>query len=381
MPAGKSRIVGPPRSPTANSWRPPIRVLAALSGGVDSAVAAARLVAAGDDVVGVHLRTGVEAEGQAAAGHRSCCGADDARDARAVASALGIPFYVVDVRDAFGLVLRAFVAAHASGRTPNPCVDCNRHVKFGRLREIAADLAADAVATGHYARREVAADGRVRLLRPADRRKDQTYVLYPLSQAQLRDARFPLADSTKEAVREEAAARGLPVAAKPDSQELCFVPSGDYREWLRAHAPGVLVPGEIADETGTAIGRHDGAAGFTVGQRRGLPPVGAPRYVSAVDPRSGQVRVAPREDLLRRDVRVEAVNWVDVEEPLPGATFRAEVRIRHAAGLHPASVRAAAGGGLQVSFDAPVFAPAPGQALVAYRDDAVLCGGVIRDAT
>jgi tRNA-specific 2-thiouridylase len=357
-----------------------MRILAALSGGVDSAVAAARLVDQGADVVGVHLRTGVEADGQAAAGHRSCCGADDARDARAVAARLGVPFYVVDVRDAFGRVLDAFVGAYAGGLTPNPCIDCNRHVKLGRLRDIAAGLGAEAVATGHYARREVTATGRVRLMRPADLRKDQTYVLYALSQEQLRAARFPLADATKDDVRREAAARGLPVAAKPDSQELCFVPSGDYRAWLREHAPGVLVPGEVVDEDGRTVGRHDGAAGFTVGQRRGLPATGRARYVAAVDAPEGRVTVAPREGLLRRRVRVEALNWVDLDDPGTGTAFEVEARIRHAAPLQAGTLAVTGAGTAEVAFRDPVFAPAPGQALVAYRDGAVLCGGVIRAA-
>jgi tRNA-specific 2-thiouridylase len=357
-----------------------MRILAALSGGVDSAVAAARLLDEGAEAVGVHLRTGVEAEGQGAGGHRSCCGADDARDARAVAARLGIPFYVVDVRDAFDRVLGDFAGAYASGRTPNPCVECNRHVKFGRLREIASELGARAVATGHYARREVAADGRVRLLRPVDRRKDQTYVLHALTQEQLRDARFPLAATTKEDVRREAVARGLPVADKPDSQELCFVPSGDYRDWLRAHAPSALVPGEVLDEDGAVLGRHAGAAGFTVGQRRGLPPVGSPRYVTAVDVPRGRVHVAPHDRLLRRLATVERANWIDVPPPAAGASFAVEARVRHAARLHAATLRATGPDTAEVVFDDPVFAPAPGQALVAYRGDAVLCGGLIRGA-
>ncbi|MHC5010461.1 MAG: tRNA 2-thiouridine(34) synthase MnmA [Planctomycetota bacterium] len=354
-----------------------MRILAALSGGVDSAVAAARLQRGGADVVGVHLRTGVESDGEGGGGSRSCCGADDARDARAVATRLGIPFYVVDVADAFTGVVAAFVASYAAGETPNPCVACNRDVKFGRLLEIARGLGCDAVATGHYARRIERPGGRIRLLRAFDDRKDQSYVLYALDQAQLRAARFPLGDDRKPDVREEARGLGLTVADKRDSQELCFVPSGDYRRFLRENAPAALVPGEIADEDGRIIGRHDGAAGFTRGQRRGLPAVGSPRYVTDVDAVSGRVTVGPRAAALEDRVHVADVNWVDREDPGGGPRLAVSARIRHAAPAEPAHLQPVAEGRAEVTFERPVFAPAPGQALVAYEGDAVLCGGRI----
>jgi tRNA-specific 2-thiouridylase len=359
-----------------------VRILVALSGGVDSAVAAARLLREGAEVVAVHYRTGVEAEDAAAASRsRSCCGADDARDARAVAARLGVPFYVVDVSDAFERrVIDPFVAAYAAGRTPNPCIACNQEVKFGRLLEVARGLSAPLVATGHYARTEARADGRVRLLRGADPRKDQSYLLYGLSQAQLAVARFPLGAERKEAVREEARALGLPVAGKPDSQELCFVPSGDHRAVLAGRAPGLLRSGEVTDASGRTIGAHGGAAAFTVGQRRGLG-VSAPDplYVTDVDVEANRLVVGPREALLRRTIRFGPVHWVDLDPPRedPRGAFDVEVRVRHAHVPQAGTLRVAGDGIGVVDLAAPVFAPAPGQALVAYRGEAVLCGGPI----
>jgi tRNA-specific 2-thiouridylase len=356
-----------------------VRILAALSGGVDSAVAAARLVRDGAEVVGVHLRTGVEAEGEGAGGGRSCCGADDARDAREVARVLGIPFYVVDVSEAFRSVLDDFVAEYAAGRTPNPCVVCNREVKFGRLLDVAADLGCEAVATGHYARRGERA-GRWQLLRARDERKDQTYVLYPLDQRRLARARFPLGEDRKPAVREEARALGLPVADKRDSQELCFVPGGDYRAVLAARAPEALVPGEVLDESGAVVGRHAGAAGFTMGQRRGLPALGSARYVTAVEAGAGRVHVGPRAVVERRRLDVRLANWIDRDEPAPGSRLEVLARVRHAGPLAPATLTVTSPGRATVAFERPVFAPAPGQAFVAYEGEAVLCGGPIERA-
>jgi tRNA-specific 2-thiouridylase len=355
-----------------------LRILVALSGGVDSAVAALLLREQGHDVVAAHLRTGVEAEGQGAGGTRSCCGADDARDARAVAAHLGLPFYVVDVRDAFRRdVLAPFEAAYATGLTPNPCVACNRGVKLGRLREVASGLGAAAVATGHYARVERGERGRWRLRRARDRRKDQTYVLHALGQAQLAQACFPLAELTKDEVRETARQRGLAVAGKRDSQELCFLPGADVRAYLAGTPTGLGRPGDFLDEQGRVVGRHAGAAGFTRGQRRGLPALGAPRYVAAVDPQAGTVRLAERAALDDLEVRVAGLTWTDEPEPPAGTAFDVEVQVRHAQPAVPARLTAEGEGRALVRFAQPVFAAAPGQALVAWRGDAVLCGGPI----
>jgi tRNA-specific 2-thiouridylase len=357
-----------------------MRVLAALSGGVDSAVAALRVLREGSEVVAVHYATGVEADdaGAARAG-RSCCGAEDARDARAVAARLGVPFYVVDAREAFReAVLDPFVAEHAAGRTPNPCVACNRAVKFGRLLSLADELGCEAVATGHYARTAPGEGGRVRLLRGRDARKDQSYVLYAVPDAALARARFPLGEETKDAVRDEARAAGLPVSEKPDSQELCFVPGGDHRAVLRERAPSLLERGPIVDRLGRVVGAHEGAAGFTVGQRRGLRVAASePLHVVSVDVPARRVVVGPRRDLLRRTVVVEDVRWPGVD-PLPaGSEARVEARARHGQPPAPATLVAREDGAVEAVFDEPVFAPAPGQALVAYDGDAVLCGGTI----
>ncbi len=363
----------------------PMRVLCALSGGVDSAVAAHRLKRDGADVVAVHYRTGATADDQASpAASRSCCGVDDARDARAVAAMLGVPFYVVDVSEAFGrAVLDAFVSAHAAGKTPNPCIECNRSVKFGRLREMAASLGADVVATGHYARTAPRAGGGTRLLRATDPRKDQSYVLYGLDQDQLAIARFPLGESRKEDVRAEARALGLRVADKPDSQELCFVPGGDHRTVLAERAPGLLSDGPIVDMDGRELGRHGGAAGFTIGQRRGLRVSATEAlYVRGVDTATNVVVAAPRREILRRVVTTEPLHFVDLDPARDSTSepFRVTVRIRHAMAPVPAVLHVGVGGRARVEFDEPIFAPAPGQALVAYRDDAVFAGAPIHSS-
>jgi len=354
-----------------------MRILVAISGGVDSAVAAARLVHEGADVVGVHLRTGVSHAGETAGGARSCCGAEDARDARAVAARLDIPFYVVDVQEAFAGVIDEFVAEYVAGRTPIPCVRCNTDVKFGRLRDVARGFGAETVATGHYARTACGADGRWRLLCAADERKDQTYMLYQLDQEQLAGACFPLGASQKGEVRAEARALGLDVADKPDSQELCFISAAGHRAFLRERAPEAVVPGVFEDAAGGEVGRHGGALGFTRGQRKGLPALGEPRYVEAVEPRTGRVTIAPRGALLQRDVTVRRVNWIDQEVPCPATRLEVHVRHRHAAPPRPAVIEVLEGGDLQVRYAEPAFALTPGQALVAYTGTHVLCGGTI----
>lgn len=353
------------------------RIVACLSGGVDSSVAAALLVEAGHDVVGVFMRSGVAAS-SAEGEHKGCCSVEDALDARRVADRLGVPFYALNMEREFGRVVERFVDDYAAGRTPNPCVLCNRVLKLGHVMTFAAQVGATRVATGHYAR-VAKSGGRHALRRPTDRRKDQSYVLGLLDQEQLARLLLPLGDLTKPEVRALARARGLDrVADKPESQELCFVPD-DYRDVLRARLPeGVpaLAPGAIVDEAGRAVGRHDGTAGFTVGQRKGLG-IAAPRplYVLRTDPVRREVVVGPVDRLGARRLVARDVAWLGAA---PGSTLRGRVQVRAHGQAAPATVRAVEGG-FEVLFDAPARAVVPGQAAVVYdeADDVVLAGGWI----
>jgi len=354
-----------------------MRIVVAMSGGVDSSVAAALLAEQGHDVIGVSMQLYDQTDGQTSFG--SCCTLDDLYDARRVAAAINIPHYIVNFEKQFDeQVVSNFVSEYASGRTPLPCAHCNSDLKFATLVDRARGFGADAVATGHYAR--VARDpatGRFLLKRGADPAKDQSYFLFSLTQDQLGCAVFPVGDRPKDAVRAYARERRLPVADKPDSQEICFVPDDDYAGFVKKHAPDAARDGVIVDEDGRVVGTHEGIHRFTVGQRKGLAlssSPGIPMYVLQLRPADRQVVVGPKSSLARTTLTASGVNWI-AEEPC--APVRAAVQIRHRHQAAPAAVRSLGDAGAEVVFDTPQLAITPGQAVVFYDGDSVIGGGWI----
>jgi tRNA-specific 2-thiouridylase len=350
----------------------PLRVLAAMSGGVDSAVAAARAAAAGHDVTGVHLALSANPQSYRT-GARGCCTLEDARDARRAADVIGIPFYVWDMAERFDRdVVQDFIAEYARGRTPNPCLRCNEKIKFEAVLDRAVALGFDAVCTGHHAR---LVDGTLR--RSVDQAKDQSYVLAVLTAEQLGRAMFPLGSSTKDEVRAEAAARGMAVAAKPDSHDVCFIPDGDTRGFLAGRLG--RAPGRIVDTDGTAIGTHNGAYGYTIGQRKGLRVAtpardGRPRYVLDIEPVSRTVTVGPVEDLDVLAVVAERPVWTGCLPPERPRDCLVQLR---AHGEVHAAVASPAAGKLLIRLDAPARGVAKGQAAVLYDGDTVLGSATI----
>jgi len=352
-------------------------VVVAMSGGVDSAVTAALLARAGHDVIGVTLQVWPEHDGGGRAG--GCCSLGAVEDARRAANRIGIPHYVLNFREHFGRsVIGHFIREYARGRTPNPCVECNRSVKFDELLRQARVLGADFLATGHYARIRRDDAGRWRLYRGRDGAKDQSYVLYTLTQEQLARTVMPLGDvGSKAETRQMAAELGLSVAGKPDSQEVCFVPREGYVPFLTRHAPGTLRPGRVVHVDGRDLGPHEGIAFYTLGQRRRLPATkGPPLYVVRIDPATDTVIVGGESDLYASRFTVADVNWIGGEAPTGELAVLA--RIRYNAAASPARIEPARGGEvIRCRFAAPQRAITPGQAAVFYREDEVLGGGTI----
>lgn len=410
---------------------PPSRVVIAMSGGVDSSVTAAMLVAAGHQCVGAFMRTGAslapskahgaDAKGSAAhggatdgsggdgeacstkpvrAGKQGCCSLEDSLDARAVAGRLGIPFYSLNHEADFKTLIAHFVDEYRRARTPNPCVICNRDIKFGALLEFADNVFGPSpdgdenappprIATGHYASIRFNADAqRYEIWRGRDTTKDQSYVLWPLSQAQLARTWLPLGDMEKAEVRARAADTGLRTADKPDSYEICFVPNNDYRALIERDAPDALVPGQMLDMQGRVVGQHHGYAAYTIGQRRGLGvALGRPAYVVAIDAARNVVVVGDESATLATGCTVDDVNWVSLAPQATGDEFRCLVQIRYRHVPAPATARVTADG-LDIRFDAPIAAVTPGQCAVLYghQDDGadeprrLLVGGWINQA-
>lgn len=353
------------------------RVIAAMSGGVDSSVAAALLREQGYEVIGIGLRLPGMSRGDGRT--RTCCGIAGMEDARRVAQLLDIPFYVLNYEEVFDrLVIEPFCRAYAAGRTPNPCIDCNVRIKFGVLLDTALAWGADYLATGHYARvAELPGHGTV-LRRARDAGQDQSYFLYALSRAQLTHALFPLGELSKAEVRAIARRLDLPVAEKPASQDICFLPDRDYRSLIADRCPQCVQPGEIVDTAGRVLGRHAGVPAYTVGQRRGLGiAAGVPLYVLRVDPAHNRVIVGRREQTLCREMWVEGLNWLAEERE---AAWQCRVKTRHRGVETPAEIypdwRARTA---RIRFLRPHPISAPGQAAVFYDGELVLGGGVITD--
>ena len=352
-------------------------VLVALSGGVDSSVAACLLQEQGYEVLGSHMNL-VHLDGV----EHGCCGPRARADAAEVARIAGFPFEIVDLSDEFAAtVMDDFVSEHEAGRTPNPCARCNGEIKFGAFLRRADELGVDFVATGHYVRSMRDAAGVWHLLRGIDSSKDQSYMLHMLGQRQLGRSLFPVGGLPKSETRALAQRFGLPVASKPDSQELCFAPSGDAGSFVRSTAPELVREGELVDPNGRVLATHDGAFAFTIGQRRGLGvALGAPAYVLDVDAGANRVMVGPRALLARRGLIADRVSWIAGGPPSDGP-FEAEVRIRYRGDDAPAVVEPFEDADrLHVEFRSPQRAVAPGQSAVVYRGSELLGGGRIVDA-
>jgi tRNA-specific 2-thiouridylase len=351
------------------------KVVVAMSGGVDSSVAAALLKEQGYDVVGMMLRLWSEPGKEES---NRCCTPDSMAQARRVAAKLDIPFYVIDAKDVFReTVVEYFLEGYARGETPNPCLICNRKIRWTFLLDHALALGADYMATGHYVRRMKAAGGRINLLRAVDRSKDQSYVLHVLNQEKLKHALFPVGDYPKSEIRAIAEKHGLPTASRKDSQDLCFLAGEDYRNFLQRNAAEMLKPGEIVTRDGKVLGTHTGLANYTIGQRKGLgvaSPV--PLYVITKHATRNTLIVGTHDELGSRELTARDVNWLSGD--VPNEPFRAEVKIRYTAKEADAWVRPVGAEQAEVTFDAPQRDITAGQAAVFYQGDLMLGGGIIQ---
>ena len=366
-------------------------IAVAMSGGVDSSAVAALLRAEGHELVGLTLQLWNQRrlaghEGMPEAVQGRCCSIDDVYDARRVAEKLDIPYYLVNQQDRFEAeVVKPFVSEYLAGRTPIPCTLCNNHLKFDQLLTTARQIGADRIATGHYARNHFdEARGRWILSRPEDKSKDQTYFLFGLTQEQLSRTLFPLGEMNKPAVRVMASEAGLDVATKPDSQEICFIPGGDYNTFLKAYLDeqGEPLPdssGELVTTTGEVLGKHEGIHAFTVGQRKGLGLTSPePLYVLNIHPDSHQVTVGSDSDLFTRDLTADRLNWITIPTLAAGESIRVDIKIRHRHTPAPATLTGTGGDLVQATFDEPQRAITPGQSAVFYQQDEVVGGGWIK---
>ncbi len=352
-------------------------VVVAMSGGVDSSVAAALLVEQGYHCIGVMMRLWAEM-GEGEGSTNKCCSLESVHDARRVADQLGIPFYLINVEQPFKQqVVDFFIEGYSAGLTPNPCIECNRHIRFDYLLNYARKLGADYLATGHYARLRHLPDGTVHLLKAVDEQKDQSYVLSVMGQEELRDVLFPVGDYPKPEIRKLAAARGLPIASKHDSMDLCFIFDDDYRRFLRDWTTDAMRPGPIVDRQGRSYGEHQGLPGYTIGQRKGLGISGAsePLFVLELDHMSNRLVVGTAAELGRSELTATRINWTLDTPPEDG--LRAQCKIRYRAQALPCTLWPQANGDVTVVFDEPLRDITPGQGAVFYLADLCLGGGII----